>query len=211
VSNDKGATLIELLVATTVFSLVVTLGFFAFSRTLSLWERTDGELGRSDDLVFFNTWIKDFFHSAVNLVLPYRGRRIPVFIGDRDRVLFITSNPLFASSHLASFVKIERVGETYVYAEQTLFLAEEAFRQSDEPRFSEDAVLLRGIESGEFSYLIKEQGRESWVDRYDSATTRALPFAVKLTLIRKGVRSEIFANILSGGPGEDRLSGIEIW
>jgi len=200
-SARKGFTLVELLMAVAVFSLVTSLVVFAFAQSLSLWERADRAAGAGDDLAFFGNWLRTLIHAADNLKLPYRGLTTAIFFGDERSFLFVSRDPLLNDSRLASFIRLEWKEGACVYAEQSFFSVSNSLIENDVPQFAEQHELIRGVEEGAFSYLTLVAGKESWVDRFDASMAGGLPRAVRSVFVREGRRWEITANILCSSRG----------
>ena len=207
-SKDKGFTLIEVLIAIAIFSLVSTLIFYAFSQSLSLWERADKEAEKMDQLIFVNTWIKDVFHSAENLELDLQGQRTPLFIGTKERVLFLSSNPVLDRRKVTSIVRIEIRPGGIFYAEDHLFKRGISLDGLPAMDFDKEYPLLAGAEDGRLSYLIIENASLVWKDEVDAGKSRAVPKAVKIEFFYKGKKMEIVSYILSNAKDREPLRRI---
>ncbi|MGA2588228.1 MAG: prepilin-type N-terminal cleavage/methylation domain-containing protein [Candidatus Aminicenantales bacterium] len=202
--RNNGFTLVELLIAVVIFTMVSGLVFLAFSQSLSLWDRADKEIDKLDQLVFVNTWVKDVFHSAENFMLDYQNKRAPIFIGDPKKVLFITSNPLLSRNKITSFVRIEFRGTALIYAEESLFAPDLVTLGPAGLTFEKEYPLLTDIEEGVFSYFVPVNGLWTWAGQSDSEKSLALPKGVQLIFSYKGKRVEItaamFANAMERDP-----------
>jgi prepilin-type N-terminal cleavage/methylation domain-containing protein len=208
--RDNGFTLIELLIAIAIFSLMMSVVFVAFSQSVSIWERADRYADKSDALVFLNHWMKNLFHSAENQILRYHNKRMPIFLGDKDKVFFISSDPLMEASHIISFVKVEFKGGSIVYSEADLFRTEQQFQNSGQPAFPQEYEVFSGMEDARFSFLTLEDGKETWTSAFDSGKMLTIPRAVKIEFSYNGSHIEIRANIISDQKGRDPFPEILI-
>ncbi len=195
--HDKGFTLLELIIAVAIFSLLTSVVFFAFSQSLSVWERADRAVEDSDDMILLCHWMKDVFHSAENIAIRGANNGPLIFFkGGKDKVYFISSNPLYGMRKLVSFVKIEFRNGALVYAEENFFRAESFFKNSGLPEFAKEFEIMTGVEDGRFAYLALEDEKESWKEEYDAEATTSMPRAVTIAFTRKGKPVEIRVDIL---------------
>jgi hypothetical protein len=199
-----------MLIAVVIFSMVTGLVFLAFSQSLSLWERADTEIDKLDQLVFVNTWIKDVFHSAENILLDYQNKRGPIFIGNAKKVLFITSNPLFSRNKITSFVQLEFRGRSLVYAEESLFKPDLILLGPAGINFEREYPLLADIEDGAFSYFVPVNGVWTWTDQADAEKSPTIPKAVQLTFSYKGKKVEIVAAMFANARERDSRIRLDI-
>jgi prepilin-type N-terminal cleavage/methylation domain-containing protein len=206
--GNKGFTLVELLIAIVIFSLVTGLVFMAFSQSVSLWERADKNVGKMDDVIFLNGRIKNLLHSAENILLNYRNSKVPLFIGGRDRVELVTSNPLLNPRRIMSLARIEISDGNLVYSEVSLLEREFFLKDFASVAFREKHPLISGIENGRFSFCSTSGGREEWTDQFDSTLIRAIPRAAKLEFTYDGIPVEIFCLIPVDARIQEPMAGV---
>jgi len=195
--RNSGFTLIELLIAVTIFSMVTGLVFFAFSQSISLWDRADKEIEKMDEIVFVNTWLKDLIHSVENLPFRIGNRDLPVFFGDKEKVLFLTSNPILNKHKVVSFAKIEFRERQLIYAEESLLKKDMTAFIPPTMDFDKEYPLLSDVEEGRLSYLVLEKGIWTLTDETDSIKNRIIPRAVKVEFLYKGKKVEILSYVLA--------------
>jgi len=211
VPKNSGFTLIELLIAIVIFSMVTSLVFFSFSQSISLWERADREMDKLDQMIFLNTWIKDLIHSAENLPFSVNGRMLPVFFGDKEKVLFLTSNPILNKHKIISFAKLEFRQKTLIYAEESLFKKNMALFKPPTMDFEREYPLLTGVEEGKLSYLVFDQGTWTFKEGADSEKSANFPRAVKIEFLYEGKKTEILSHILADAKKRDSLPRADLY
>ena len=177
--------------------MITGLIFFSFSQAISLWERADKEIAKLDDLIFLNHWVKDLFHSAENLSFIYKNKMIPIFFGEKENAVFISSNPIIDKYKIISLVKIEFKNGSIFYSEENLFKKEFLFKDSIPVAFNNEYDLLKNIEEGRFSYLRLINGKEEWSEDFSSEKALSIPKATKIEFFYKGKKVEIISNIIS--------------
>jgi prepilin-type N-terminal cleavage/methylation domain-containing protein len=203
--RNSGFTLIELLIAAVIFLMVANLLFFSFSQSISVWERADREVEKMDQIVFLNSWLKDLFHSAENTPIHLPERSLPIFFGNREKVLFITSNPILNKFKVVSLVQLEFVGRSLLYAEESLVRKDLTLFNPQEMTFDTTYPLLTDIDEGALSYLVLDQGVWTMKEEANSGATMTIPKAVKITLLYQGKKIEIEASILADTKLRDSL------
>ncbi len=175
--------------------MITSLVFFSLTQAISLWERADREIEKLNDIIFFNYWIKDLFHSAENLTVDYANKSSPIFFGEKEKVVFITSNPLM--NKVISLAKIEIKNGSIFYSEENLFKNEFSFKSSTSFTFEDEYQLLSPVEEGKFYYLRLLGGREEWVEKFSSGDFLTIPKAMKLEFLYRGKKVEIISNIMA--------------
>jgi len=203
----KGFTLIELLIAIVIFSMITSLVFFALTQSISLWERADKEIEKLDKIIFFNYWIKDLLHSAENLTMDYANKSTPIFFGEKEKVMFITLNPLM--NKVISLAKVEIKNGSIFYSEENLFKTEFSFKSSTSFTFEDEYELLSPVEEGKFYYLKLMDEGEEWVEEFNSENFLMIPKAVKLEFLYRGKKVEIISNIMADSKAKRLFERIE--
>ena len=193
-----------------IFSMVTGLVFFAFSQALSVWERSDREIDKLDQLVFVNTWVKEVFHSAKNILLDYQNIQGAIFIGDAKKVLFVTSNPLLIRNKITSFVQLEFRERSLVYAEESIFKPALNVLGPAGISFEREYPLLADVEDGSFSYFVPVNGVLTWTNQADAEKSPTIPKAVQLTFSYKGRKIEITATMFANGRERDPRIRLDI-
>jgi len=203
--NRKGFTLIEMLVAVVIFSLVVGVVFYAFSQSVSLWERGDREIEKLDQLVFVEQWVNTLFRATENLMVSFNAQPAPLFWGERANAVFITSNPLLNGRNIASVVRMEFKNGGLFYAEENLFKTESLLKRAEAKSldFKTEYLLISPVEGGRISYLSWAEGKPVWTDSFDSGKRMAIPRAVKIAFSFQGKNIELLSPILADSAPRD--------
>jgi prepilin-type N-terminal cleavage/methylation domain-containing protein len=203
--NAKGFTLIEMLVAVVIFSLVVGVVFYAFSQSVSLWERADREVEKLDQLVFAEQWVNTLFRATENLMVFFNKRSAPLFWGEQAKAVFITSNPLLNGRNIASVVRLEFKNGGLFYAEENLFKTESVLKRADTPSldFKTEYPLITPVDRGRISFMAWAEGKPVWTESFDSAKQMQIPLAVKIAFSFQGKDIEFLCPILADSAPRD--------
>jgi len=203
--RDSGFTLIEMMIAVVIFTMVTSLIFFSFSQALNLWERADREIEKLDQLVFVNAWVKDLFHSAENSLQDVQNKKIPFFFGNRKQVVFLTLNPILNKYKIMSLVKIEFKEGRLVYSEESFLSRDRASGLTPTAAFDKDYPLLAEVEDMNLSYLVNEGGAWVWREEADSQKLLDIPKAVNMEFILKGRKIAFLSYILGNAKNREQL------
>lgn len=196
-ADRKGFTLVELLIALVIFSLIASLVFVSFGQGLSLWERADRKFDHWDQVVLFQDWWRGLLHGAESFQVQRRNVFQPLFLGEPQRLLFLTSSPLLQG--VPSLVEVAFQDGALTYAERSLFgLTPE---ELDERSFSFPSrhAMLQPVRDVEVEYLDQVEGKDVWAPRFDSAAGFRIPLAVRIRLVFKNEPLELLAGLPGSG------------
>lgn len=192
----KGFTLIEVLLAMMLLSIVMYIGSLSFSVFSERWSK---ELGG------FNTDVSDarkllllrqVVQGAANyLVRDSDQRAVYLFYGDATQLIFVSNSPILQSGQQAL---VRLTVETLDNGQQQLKYSESAFTK--QPVFQlnslpapDNSIVLFQSENIRFNYFGWQsfaarvrytesyEGTPEWQAEYDAKKTGVLPFAVNLT------------------------------
>jgi len=188
--NNRGLTLIELILVTAILSVVSLAIYSTFNNGLRIWQRINKQLPEEDLNIFF-----DRFGYDLRNLLQFNGIS---FSGTEYRLAFAT---IVNSSRLQK----RTVGEIiYFYDSQAEILKRE---ERDFPQvFSGDegpiAQSLTGVQSLRFQYYIYDTNKKEYLWQ-DQGPEEGIPLAVRMELeFKDGTQTHKFTktvNIPVGG------------
>ncbi len=180
--DRMGFTLLEVVLALTIFALMGTVLYGAFSLGHSAVERSKHHFEKNQKLRSFGDLLGNYIRSSY----PYRASRqdpTPFYEGEADHLTFVSAVSLAMGGR--GMAKIR--------------LSWEAFEQGGGPLMLEEVVPVRiGEEASDgglrnrlvvrdrvhdfrLAYLDPTGGEEKWEDRWDGKEKRMLPRAVRLS------------------------------
>jgi prepilin-type N-terminal cleavage/methylation domain-containing protein len=192
----KGFTLIEVLLAMILLSIVMYIGSLSFSIFSERWRK---------DLGGFNTDVSDarkllllrqVLHGAANyLVRDQQNRAVYLFAGEATQLTFVTNSPLFqpeAQALVRLTVRTLDNGQQQLLYSESSFASTPLFTNSPLPEPEKTIVLLQsenirfnyfGWESfaARIRYTESYQGAPSWQPSYAAADIGVIPYAVNLS------------------------------
>lgn len=192
----KGFTLIEVLLAMMLLSIVMYIGSLSFSIFSERWRK---------DLGGFNTDVNDarkllllrqVLQGASNyLVRDQDNRAVYLFAGDAKQLVFVTNRPLFQTETQAlvrlTIRNLDDGQQQLLYAESN-FGSAPLYTLSPLPAHDRAIVLLQG-ENIRFNYFgwasfaarVRHsetyEGEPSWQNGYSAVEVGVIPFAVNLS------------------------------
>jgi general secretion pathway protein J len=177
-SNDRGFTLIEIVLALSTLAVVVLLATAALRIGLRAWEAGQ----RRADLQQESRALVELVGEALAGAAPYRVRqgqgteRVVLFEGEPEEVRFVTSAlPLTLEAPAVPFhaVVLGRKGGDALRLVERLVPADEPFGEGPE------RVLSRSVTR--FTLAYRDEAGE-WQERWDAKTAGGLPTAVRFEL-----------------------------
>ncbi|MEH8021208.1 prepilin-type N-terminal cleavage/methylation domain-containing protein [Rheinheimera metallidurans] len=192
----KGFTLIEVLLAMVLLSVVMYIGSLSFSIFSERWRK---------DLGSFNTHVSDakkllllrqLLHGAANyIVRDTNNNAVYLFYGDEQQLVFITNQPIFQTAAQALVrltVKTLPSGEQQLLYAESSFLKQPLFRDAPLPQPDKTMVLLQSKHvrfnyygwrsfADRSQFMEDSEGQLEWSATYNAASIGMLPYAVNLT------------------------------
>jgi len=205
--KSRGFTVIELLIAMVIFSMITSLVFYSLTQAISLWERAEKEIKKLDKIIFFNHWFRDLFHSTENLALVYGDKNIPIFLGEQGKVVFVSSNPLMRK--VISIVKIELKNGGIYYSEENIYKNEISLKNLSALSFEDEFEMLSPVEEGTIFYLRPMKEEMVWDEEFHSDQMFTLPRSVKIVFLYQGKKVELISNIISDPKPKELILRLE--
>jgi general secretion pathway protein J len=183
--NSRGFTLIEVVLALSIFALIGAVLYGAFSLSHSAVEKSQASFEGNQKLRSFTELLGSYIRSAY----PYRqsAQDTTVFFdGQEDQLTFVSSISLAMGGRGMSKIRIawERADE----GEGPIQLEEEVpvrFNVSEDDHgtggLRNDVIIQERVKELRFAYLDPKSEEEIWEERWDGREKLALPRAVRLS------------------------------
>ena len=189
--ENKGFTLLELLISLTIMAMIVAVCFGAFHTGIRSWEKGEKKVIENQRLRIIPTLLKRQLSSLARPDVLRKDRKYFYFSGTEKTVNFFSRISLHSRDDGIFFVR-------YKVEQQADQQENLAFYEQDIQRLPTNKIdqledvplnnLLKNYESIHFAFLahpgkdIKNQ--PVWLPEWDPETRRGLPRAVRLTLCR---------------------------
>ena len=179
--GEAGFTLVEVLVALALFSLLATILFEGVRFGLRAWTRASANIEQLDQSLV----VQDVLRRIIGNLYPMTvtdngGPPLVDFDGSRDAVAFLSDGPLVATGagRFRYRIFVERRNEQN---DLVLTAAPELARAGDRSMVVR-TLLLAGIDSAEFSYLeaMKPEQGPRWADSWSKRSS--IPALIRLRL-----------------------------
>jgi general secretion pathway protein J len=182
IQSTRGFTLIEVVLALTIFALMASILYGAFSLGQNAVAKSQGGFEKNQKLRSMGDLLGSYIRSSY----PYRAspQDPAVFYeGEENRLTFVSSYSLAMGGRGMAKIHIFRDGEEN--GAGTLKLEEEIpLRLGDESAgggVRNQVALQEGIKELRLAYLQPRGDTEIWEDRWDARERRMLPRAVRLS------------------------------
>lgn len=179
--SEMGFTLIEVLLALSIFALMGTILYGAFSLGHGAVAKSQVVFEKSQKLRSFGDLLGSYIRSSH----PYRSspqEQTVFYQGEESSLTFVSSFSLAMGGRGMAKIHIYREGDSA--KEGILKLEEQSPVRLDdsgeEGGQSHQVVLQEGVGSLQISYLDPRSDEEKWEDRWDGQERRMLPRAVRL-------------------------------
>lgn len=168
--KEAGFTLIELLLATSLLMLVLFSGYYGYSLYTQKWQkRTHLFWEQSQQSLAFDAMSRVFESTFPYIVNSDKNEPAQYFSGDQDRIIFMTSSPLFSNKTSVVEFKVIQKDDTYslLYNEASM-QSSLILKQSDEITWQHQIVLIENLKEISFEYFgwsgFNEAARVSSID-----------------------------------------------
>lgn len=190
-ASRAGFTLVEVVLALTIFALMGTILYGAFSLGQSAVEKTQGSFEKNQETRAFGDLLGSYIRSSY----PYRASPQDAsffYEGEEDRLAFVSAFSLALGGR--GMAKITIGWEEADNGNGSLRLAEElpvrVGGESSEGGQRNHVVLREGVKELRIAYLDPQSQGENWEERWDATERKALPRAVRLSY-RTGAGKEV--------------------
>jgi general secretion pathway protein J len=182
--TSHGFTLIEVVLALSIFALMGAILYGAFSLSHSAVEKSQASFERNQKLRSFTDLLGSYIRSAY----PYRqsAQDTTVFFdGQEDQLTFISSLSLAMGGRGMSKIRIAwegaEKGEGPIQLEEEVPVRFNASADHFPGGLRNDVVVQERVKELRFAYLDPKSEDEKWEERWDGGEKLALPRAVRLS------------------------------
>jgi general secretion pathway protein J len=186
---QSGFTLIEVMLAMTIFALMSTVLYGAFSLSHSAVEKSQRSFERNQKLRAVDELVGSYIRSAY----PYRSSpqgstSTILFAGEQADLTFVSSFSLamggrgMAKVHLFWEGNESRAGVLRLEEEIPVRVPSEEDSERDQG-ISNGMVIREGVKEVRITYLDPQSDEEKWEERWDAVERNMLPRAVRLNYL----------------------------
>ncbi len=184
-----GFTLLEVLIAITLLSVVLVIVMGAFRIGVRAWEHGERDLEQSQHLQIVPDLVKQQLASISRTGIFRKDEAPFYFYGDAETMSFVSDVALVPGNELGRVLVMYRIVRDGKNDTRSLMIYEQniAFAEPDrlfDPPRDEDMVTLMGnIAEITFEYLQSvESDKLEWVNQWDPEQAGQIPQAVRITL-----------------------------
>ena len=182
--NSPGFTLIEVVLALSIFALIGAVLYGAFSLSHSAVEKSQASYEANQKLRSFTDLLGSYIRSAH----PYRpsAQDTTVFFdGQEEQLTFVSSISLAMGGRGMSKIRVSWDGAEQgggpIQLEEELPVRLNVNESQDTGGLRNEVVLQERVKELRFAYLDPKSEDERWEERWDGREKMALPRAVRLT------------------------------
>jgi prepilin-type N-terminal cleavage/methylation domain-containing protein len=185
--QDRGFTLIEVVLALSIFALLTTILYGAFALSHTAVTKSQGVAGRSQK----QRSTADLLGSYVRSAYPYRSspqEQTIFFAGESDSLTFISAYSHGMGGRGMAKIQISANEDDDGRAQLSL-------EETTPVRINDDdggsgpthrVVLQERISKFRLDYLDPQEDEETWQELWDGQARRVLPRAVRLSFVEEG-------------------------
>jgi general secretion pathway protein J len=182
--TSRGFTLIEVVLALSIFAIMGAILYGAFSLSHSAVEKSQATFERNQKLRSFTDLLGSYIRSAY----PYRqsAQDMTVFFdGQEDQLTFVSSLSLAMGGRGMSKIRVAwegaEDGEGPIQLEEEVPVRFPMSEDRDYGGLRNDVVIQERVKDLRFDYLDSKSEDEKWEQRWDGREKLALPRAVRLS------------------------------
>jgi general secretion pathway protein J len=183
-NSQDGFTLIEVLLALTIFALMGTILYGAFSLGHGAVEKSQKSFETNQKLRAVDELLGSYVRSA----FPYRStpQSAPLlFTGESAELTFVSSFSLAMGGRGMAKVRLfwegdEKRGGTLRLEEETPVRVQDEEGNEGHEGLRNGMVIREGVKEFRISYLDPQSEEEQWEERWDAGERNGLPRAVRL-------------------------------
>jgi general secretion pathway protein J len=187
--SQKGFTLIEVMLAMTIFALMATVLYGAFSLGHSAVEKSQRSFENNQKLRAVDELVGSYIRSAY----PYRSSpqdSALLFVGEEAELTFVSSFSLAMGGRGMAKVRLfwegdeKRAGLLRLEEETPVRVLSEEGNEGHEG-LRNGLVVREGVKEFRITYLDPQSEEEKWEERWDAKERNTLPRAIRLHYLTK--------------------------
>jgi prepilin-type N-terminal cleavage/methylation domain-containing protein len=182
--TTEGFTLIEVVLALSIFALMGTILYGAFSLSHSAVEKAQASFERNQKLRSFSDLLGSYIRSAYPYRQSAQDSRV-FFDGREDRLTFVSSLSFAMGGRGMSKVHIAwqgaEAGDGSIQIVEEMPVRFSPDEEIDLGGLRNNVVIEEGVTDFRFAYLDPSREDEQWEEIWDGIERQALPRAVRLT------------------------------
>lgn len=182
--TSRGFTLLEVVLALSIFAIMGGILYGAFSLSHSAVEKSQASFERSQKLRSFTDLLGNYIRSAY----PYRQTiqdTTVFFDGQEDQLTFVSALSLAMGGRGMSKIRIgwegAEEGEGSIQLEEEVPVRFNMSEDRDYGGVRNDVLIQERVKELRFAYLDSKSEDERWEERWDGREKLALPRAVRLS------------------------------
>jgi len=205
--HSRGFTLLELVIALTIVSVIVVIIFGALRIGIRAWEKGERDVDIRQRQRIVLDLIKRQLASTCASEVRMRDQQLVPLKGDSKSIEFVSQIPLTPGNQLGIVfvkyaVKREKEGdrERLTFYERSVAFPDKSTGAGG-PEEGDYSELMSGMKSMEFEYL-KERPEESeskWQKSWDPEVDKGVPRAVRITVEEDNEKPPIYVIAGAGG------------
>ena len=204
--QDRGFTLLELVISLTIVTVIVVIVFGALRIGIRAWEKGERDVDiRQRQRIVLDLIKRQLASTCVGDVWAKDQQMVPLK-GDSKSIEFVSQIPLtpgrpFGMVFVKYAVKREKSGDREQLAFYERNVALPGKRGADSPEEGDFFELMSGMKSMVFEYLKERPGEaaSTWQNSWDPQVDAGIPRAVRITLEEDDEKVPIY---VIAGPGE---------
>lgn len=207
--QDRGYTLIEVLVAMTIFAVMIGLATMAFDQSLKqyrgLVEKGINFWGNTRNLML----CKSFDCASDYYVRDNNGKWFPYFHGNQDLISYVTLSPLVADVPVVVWIVKEALNDgrfNVLYYELPVYTKTRQEVERDyvfgDYKKGQAFRVLEKIDQLDISFYAydKAKGAYAWAYDFEGEKRAGLPMVIKMSYVREGKKGAMFFGIKTDSP-----------
>lgn len=183
----KGFTLLELLIAFALFTVVMVVVGSVFGTGIFAWKRGEGETGFYQELrLTLDRMAVELRNTVPNNVIPFEGKKETLSFLE-----FHSSRTSSSSEWIQVTYEVKKEGDSAILLRRVSPLLKEEIQED---------ILLSSFSDIQFSYPVFEGEKWEWKEEWDPGDAKGPPPFVKMALLMEG--GEAFDKIFVIPTGE---------
>lgn len=182
--RERGFTLLEMLVAITLFLLLVSLGYGALRTGARSMEAADKGIAEMNMLRIGWNFIHNALSRAEAVDSPIAGKNEIMFAGEGETIQFVSDMPAYLGFGGLYMIRISVVDNNGSRQLQLSRIPLSLFEDWDDETYLQKAILVDKVEELKISYYgsTPDSTEKEWRDRWEEM--KVLPLLVKIEITR---------------------------